>query len=104
MNNSKVFRCPIHDLIEFKHPMDDTLIKIINSNTFQRLRRIRQLGLASLTYPSAVHDRFSHSLGVCHIVGKLVSNLDIPNENEIEIETSDGTIKINREQLKLLLQ
>ena len=52
---------PIHDFIR----VYSTELKVIDSPIFQRLRRIRQLSGAHLTYPSAQHTRFEHSLGVC---------------------------------------
>lgn len=48
---------------------------IINTSSFQRLRRIKQQGLTSYTFPSSDHTRFSHSLGVLHVMGKLTDNL-----------------------------
>ncbi|MCS6767364.1 MAG: HD domain-containing protein [Candidatus Nitrosocaldus sp.] len=42
---------------------------IVDSPIFQRLRRIRQLASAYLTYPSAQHTRFEHSLGAMHLAG-----------------------------------
>ena len=57
---------PIHDFIR----VHETELKIIDSPIFQRLRRIRQLSGAHLTYPSAQHSRFEHSLGVMHIAGQ----------------------------------
>ncbi len=44
---------------------------------FQRLRRIKQLGNVHRVYPSAVHTRFEHSIGVMHLVGKVAKQLNI---------------------------
>ena len=57
---------PIHDFIRVSEPE----LKIIDNPIFQRLRRIRQLSGAHLTYPGAQHTRFEHSLGVMHISGQ----------------------------------
>jgi len=57
---------PIHDFIR----VYDNELKLIDSPIFQRLRRIRQLSGAHLTYPAAQHTRFEHSLGVMHISGQ----------------------------------
>ncbi|MBM3905539.1 MAG: HD domain-containing protein [Thaumarchaeota archaeon] len=62
---------PIHDFIR----VYETELKIIDSPIFQRLRRIRQLSGAHLTYPSAQHSRFEHSLGVMHIAGQAATAL-----------------------------
>jgi HD superfamily phosphohydrolase len=50
-------------------------LAIIDSPLLQRLRRISQLGLTFLTYPSAEHSRFSHTLGVTHVLKRLVSSI-----------------------------
>jgi len=67
-------RDPIHDLIEFN--LDDELErvvwKIIQTEPFQRLRRIKQLGFSELIYPGATHTRFAHSLGVFHTARELM--------------------------------
>lgn len=47
--------------------------KIIGTAAFQRLRRVRQLGMAHLVYPSATHTRFSHSVGVLHVAQQLIN-------------------------------
>ncbi len=62
---------PIHDFVR----VYDTELKIIDSAIFQRLRRIRQLSGAHLTYPGAQHSRFEHSLGVMHIAGQAANAL-----------------------------
>ena len=57
---------PIHDFVRvYEHELS-----IIDNPIFQRLRRIRQLSGAHLTYPAAQHTRFEHSLGVMHIAGQ----------------------------------
>ena len=64
---SKIIRDPIHNIIE----IDPVALKIIDTPTFQRLRRIRQLGIAWLVYPSAEHSSFTHSLGIYHVAGEI---------------------------------
>jgi len=61
---------PIHGVIEFdRHDATHRLmLAIINSKAFQRLRRIKQMGLAEFVFPSATHNRFTHSLGAAHLM------------------------------------
>ncbi|KYH38648.1 MAG: HD superfamily phosphohydrolase [Candidatus Bathyarchaeota archaeon B23] len=56
---------PIHGYIELSEAEREAL----DTGPMQRLRRIRQLGAAHLTYPGAEHSRFQHSLGVMHLSG-----------------------------------
>lgn len=65
----KVFRDPVHDFIVVDDPL---LLGLIDSPEFQRLRRIHQLGAAFGTYHGAEHSRFSHSLGVMHIMRRIL--------------------------------
>ncbi len=62
---------PVHGFIRFS----EAERAIIDSRPIQRLRRIRQLAKADLTYPGATHDRFLHSLGVMHVAGLMASRL-----------------------------
>ena len=48
---------------------------IIDTPVFQRLRRIKQLSAAWLVYPGALHTRFSHSIGVMHVMGIIAEKL-----------------------------
>lgn len=66
----KQFKDPVYGYVEVK----SCYIPIINSAEFQRLRNIRQTGYASL-YPSALHNRFVHSLGVFHLGKKAIDYL-----------------------------
>src|SRR5215207_8229892 len=73
----KIIRDPVHDVIAFRteSPVDALLFRLLNAAEFQRLRRIRQLGMASLAYPGADHSRYSHSLGVMETARKIVAHL-----------------------------
>lgn len=76
--SEKIIRDPVHDVIAFdvSRPTDRLLFDLLNAVEFQRLRRIRQLGLASLAYPGADHSRYAHSLGVMETARKILSCLD----------------------------
>src|SRR6516165_5443862 len=50
--------------------------RVVNTATFQRLRSLKQLGMGHLVYPNATHTRFAHSLGVFHIMCRVLGNLD----------------------------
>ena len=57
------------------------LMRVIDHPWFQRLRNIKQMGLAHLVYPGAVHTRFAHSLGACHLMGKALDELKTKDIN-----------------------
>jgi len=63
----KLIHDPIHGHIE----LDDFAVRLVDTPEFQRLRRITQLGLAFLAYPSARHTRFEHSLGTFHLAKEI---------------------------------
>ncbi|HET6249807.1 MAG TPA: HD domain-containing protein [Tepidisphaeraceae bacterium] len=85
----KIIRDPVHDVIAFRteRKADALLFRLINSPEFQRLRRIRQLGMASLAYPSAEHSRYSHCLGVMATARKMLSQIsrDVKIDEEEEL-------------------
>ena len=48
----------------------------MSTAVFQRLRRIRQLAMAYLVYPGALHTRFDHSVGTMHVAGRICDRLE----------------------------
>lgn len=72
MEGYPVIRDPIYGPI----PLDPVARELIDTAEFQRLRRVQQLSLASLVYPSAMHTRFEHSVGVYHLTRTIVENLE----------------------------
>lgn len=72
MATQTVIRDPIYGPI----PLDPIARRLIDTGAFQRLRRVQQLSLASLVYPSAMHTRFEHSVGVYHLCRTTVEALD----------------------------
>jgi uncharacterized protein len=68
----KIINDPVYGFIRFPEP---ELMRVIDYPWFQRLRSIKQMGLAHLVYPGAVHTRLAHSLGACHLMGKALDEL-----------------------------
>jgi deoxynucleoside triphosphate triphosphohydrolase SAMHD1 len=70
-------------MIEF----DWRAMRLIDSPIIQRLRYIKQLGFSYLTYPSAEHSRFSHSIGIGHVVSNFINAI---NKRANEADTTAG--------------
>jgi HD superfamily phosphohydrolase len=73
----KIYRDSVHNIIRLETGTDEgrLMIRLVDTAEFQRLRRIKQLGLALFTYQGAEHSRFTHSLGVLHLATRILSNL-----------------------------
>ena len=86
----KIIRDPVHDVIAFRldRPIDRLLYQLLNAAEFQRLRRIRQLGMASFAYPGADHSRYSHSLGVMETARRILNQL----RPEVTIDEESETV------------
>lgn len=68
----KIINDPVHGFLTVPF---DSVFTIMEHPYFQRLRRIKQLGLTHLVYPGAMHTRFSHTLGAVHLMGLAISEL-----------------------------
>ncbi|MDX2151474.1 MAG: HD domain-containing protein [Bryobacteraceae bacterium] len=67
MSEGRRVRDPIHGFIRLSSDEAD----IVETPVFQRLRGIRQLAMANMVYPGALHTRFDHTLGVFHVTSLL---------------------------------
>src|SRR5690606_12511481 len=68
----KIFSDPVHGFISVPKRL---LLDLIETPEFQRLRRIRQLGLGHLVFPGAEHTRFQHALGAMALMQRVLANL-----------------------------
>ena len=73
-NKRKIVNDPVYG---FTTIPTDLIYDIIQEPVFQRLRRIRQLGLTDLVYPGALHTRFHHAMGAMHLMTRTLESLRI---------------------------
>ncbi|MFN2429498.1 MAG: HD domain-containing protein [Cryomorphaceae bacterium] len=78
-NKRKILNDPVYGFITVPH---DLIYDLIEHPYFQRLRRIKQVGMSSLVYPGANHTRFHHALGAMHLMSLAISAL---REKDVEI-------------------
>jgi|GEM_PF-17644 len=105
----KVFRDPVHNLINLDtndKKLNELIMKLIDSKEFQRLRFINQLGFVYLSFPSATHSRFEHSLGVAFLAKRFVEKiisietkiLELDNHSQHKEELEEFFEKIKRDK------
>ncbi|NJE03008.1 HD domain-containing protein [Thermococcus sp. MV11] len=70
----------IHDGIHGSMKLTGLVLELVKTPEFQRLRNIRQLGLAYLVYPGANHSRFEHSLGAWNIARRLAQEVGLSED------------------------
>ena len=75
---NKIINDPIYGFI---HIPFDIISELIDHPYFQRLRRISQLGLSSLVYPGANHNRFHHAIGAMHLMNQAIETLKSKGHN-----------------------
>lgn len=77
MSSERNIRDPIHGFVS----VQGRELDVLDTPLFQRLRRIRQLAMAQLVYPGALHTRFDHTLGVLHVAGRLCEQLKVDDHH-----------------------
>ena len=71
-NKLKIFNDPVYG---FVHIPFELIYDLIEHPYFQRLRRIKQLGMTHLVYPGALHTRFHHAMGAMHLMGQAIETI-----------------------------
>jgi len=87
-NKRKIINDPVYGFIDIP---DELIFDIIEHPYFQRLRRIKQLGLTHLVYPGALHTRFHHSLGAMHLMREALEILTAKG-HKITKEEKEGAL------------
>lgn len=83
INKNKIINDPVYGFITIPN---DLVFEVIEHPFFQRLRRIKQLGLTNLVYPGALHTRFHHALGSMHLMEQTLHSL---RSKKIEINEDE---------------
>ncbi len=91
MNKRKIFNDPVYGFVTVP---DELIFDLIEHPCFQRLRRIKQLGLTHLVYPGALHTRFQHSLGAMHLMTRAINELRFKGHDITEEESLGVNIAI----------
>jgi hypothetical protein len=87
----KIFNDPVYGFVSAPRGI---LLDLIDHPFFQRLRRIRQLGLTSYVYPGALHTRFHHALGALHLMQLAIETLQQKGVNITPEEAEAACIAI----------
>jgi len=91
MNKFKIINDPVYGFISIPY---EIIFDIMEHPYFQRLRRIKQVGLTHFVYPGALHTRFHHALGAMHLMQKAIRNLKYKGVDISEEEAKAVTIAI----------
>jgi len=91
INKKKIINDPVLGFINLQ---SEIIFDLIEHPIFQRLRRIKQLGLSYLVFPGANHSRFEHALGACHLMRQAISSLRMKGHEITEAEADAVTIAI----------
>src|SRR5436190_19911457 len=91
MSHQKIINDPIYGFIEIHY---QTIFELISHPFFQRLRRIRQLGMTHLVYPGAHHTRFHNAIGAMHLMHEAIAVLRSKGHSITHEESEAVTVAI----------
>ena len=90
-NKLKIINDPVYGFIKIPY---DIVFDLIEHPLFQRLRRIRQLGLTNYVYPGANHSRFQHAVGAMYLMGQAIDEIRSRGHEITDEEARAVTIAI----------
>jgi len=90
-NKKKIINDPVFGFINIR---SELVFDLIEHPYFQRLRRIKQLGLSCMVYPGANHTRFEHALGAVHLMRSAIGILRLKGQDITDDEADAVTIAI----------
>ncbi len=91
INKKKIINDPVFGFINLQ---SELIFDLLEHPFFQRLRRIKQLGLSYLVFPGANHTRFEHAIGAIHLMRQTISVLRIKGHNITDEEAEAVTVAI----------
>ncbi|MGE4587700.1 MAG: HD domain-containing protein [Mangrovibacterium sp.] len=90
-NKKKIINDPVFGFITIQ---SDLIYDLIEHPYFQRLRRIKQLGLSYLVFPGATHSRFEHAIGAVHLMQSAISSLKLKGVDISPEEAEAVTVSV----------
>ena len=91
INKKKIINDPVLGFIKIQ---SEIIFDLIEHPIFQRLRRIKQLGLSYMVFPGANHTRFEHALGASHLMRQAISELRLKGHKITDAEADAVTTAI----------
>ncbi len=91
LNKKKIINDPVFGFINLQ---SEVVFDLVEHPFFQRLRRIKQLGLSYLVFPGANHTRFEHAIGATHLMRQAISVLRLKGHTITDEEAEAVTIAI----------
>lgn len=91
VNKKKIINDPVYGFLQIPHEL---LYDLLQHPYFQRLRRIKQVGMTYLVYPGAMHSRYNHALGAMYLMQKAIQILRSKGQEITEEEALGAYVAI----------